>query len=170
MSRAWTFVCLGFTLVLGGCSSSDEATPPTADAAAADSSSPPADATVDSPSRPLFDGAPPRPECDANPGPPCSNVVILLSPVTGAACTFTWTKGTSFDPARANVVLLDASIDGGGQVFVPMGPQDGWTYDDQVDPTQVTLHGTPCTAYGASSTTKVELVMSCAAIPPPPKC
>ena len=78
-----------------------------------------------------------------------------------ASCEFTLEKadgGAPVEPDKANVVFTD---DYNEQSIVPEDPQDGWTYDDPVNPTKIVLHGKSCSALRANVRGQVEVVLGC---------
>jgi hypothetical protein len=58
------------------------------------------------------------------------------------------------DPTRVNVEVNGTTI--------LQDPKDGWTYDDPMMPTAITLHGSACATATGSITAKVSVVLGCA--------
>jgi hypothetical protein len=151
-------------LACAGCSSNDATATPTSDAAVPDDAAAVEDAPAGETGRLAYDGAVPDVSSSCNGS--CKKP-FQLTPAAGTPCTLTWPAGTTFDPAGANVELLDFESDGGGAQIVPMDAANGWTYDDPNTPTKIALHGSACTLLeGAAASVKVEMLPSCPAVPP----
>jgi hypothetical protein len=75
------------------------------------------------------------------------------------SCTFPLSPNAdagTVDPAKVNVTL-----DG---TTVPQSSTNGWSYDDPVDPTAITLNGSACALVKSDSTASVQIVLGCATI------
>jgi hypothetical protein len=74
-------------------------------------------------------------------------------------CDYTLDKsGGPIDPTQVNVVFTDGS---GNQTLLPQDPNNGWTYDDPTDPSEVILHGQSCTEAKGDPNGKIDIVIGC---------
>jgi von Willebrand factor type A domain len=81
-----------------------------------------------------------------------------------ASCTLTLDRpdgGEAINPSLVNVVFFD---DIGDQTVIPEGSMNGWTYDNPMAPTSVTLHGTACTALQQNPDGYATVVLGCETI------
>jgi von Willebrand factor type A domain len=62
------------------------------------------------------------------------------------------------DPTKVNVEI--------GTQTILQDPKNGWTYDNPMHPTEITLHGTACATASNSLTAKVSIVLGCATMGP----
>lgn len=75
-----------------------------------------------------------------------------------ASCELTLDKSSPIDPAKVNVVYVDAA---GAETQVAQDGANGWTYDDDADPSKVILHGASCEQLKASQGGSVSIVIGC---------
>lgn len=75
-----------------------------------------------------------------------------------ASCELALDQSAEIDPAKVNVVYTDGDED---PVQIAQGEPDGWTYDDDENPTQVILHGASCERLKAEPNGKVDIVIGC---------
>ncbi|MBP9114455.1 MAG: VWA domain-containing protein, partial [Polyangiaceae bacterium] len=66
--------------------------------------------------------------------------------------------GGAINPNKVNVVWTDGS---GKETFVPKNAQNGWSYDDDQNPTKVILHGTSCSDATEDLQSSVKVVIGC---------
>jgi len=75
-----------------------------------------------------------------------------------ASCELALDKTSPIDPARVNVVYVDAS---GTATQVAQDPAQGWSYDDPANPSTVRLHGESCRRFQATPGGRVDIVVGC---------
>jgi hypothetical protein len=75
-----------------------------------------------------------------------------------ASCELALDKSSPIDPAKVNVIYVDAA---GTQSQVQQDPAQGWTYDDDADPSTVILHGASCDQLKANQGSRVDIVIGC---------
>jgi hypothetical protein len=80
---------------------------------------------------------------------------------TVTSCELTLDKSGLTDPTLVNVVFTDAY---NVEHVVPEDPKDGWTYDNDADPTKVILNGQSCDAMKNNPRGKVIVVLGCKTI------
>lgn len=73
--------------------------------------------------------------------------------IAQTGCDLSLAPGTSFDPSRARVTIVDIQ---GGLSTVTAGGPDGWSFDDATAPTKVTFAGASCAALASASAIKIE--------------
>jgi hypothetical protein len=84
-----------------------------------------------------------------------------MDEVRGAAkgCEFTLDKsGGAIDPKKVNVVYIDEN---GVEQLVTKDPVNGWTYDNDQDPSKVILVGQACSKFKQKARAKVQIVLGC---------
>jgi hypothetical protein len=77
------------------------------------------------------------------------------------SCEFKLETTGNVDPTRVNVVYTSGA---GKELLVPEDPANGWTYDNENNPTKVILHGSVCDNVKADPKGKVEIVLGCKTI------
>ena len=77
------------------------------------------------------------------------------------SCELVLDRSGIVDPTLVNVVFTDAHAT---EHVVPEDPIDGWTYDDPIAPTKVTLHGQSCQDLKDNPSGDVEVVLGCKTI------
>jgi hypothetical protein len=73
-----------------------------------------------------------------------------------ASCTFPLqaTDAGTIDPGKVNVVLDGNELS--------QDPNNGWTYDNPSNPTEIILHGTACDTMKNSPSSSIQIVLGCA--------
>ena len=78
------------------------------------------------------------------------------------SCEFKLDKsGGTIDPNKVNVVYTSGQ---GQSSVVPENGNDGWTYDDNGNPTKVILHGASCDIVKSDPGGKIDIVLGCKTI------
>ncbi|MDF2692304.1 MAG: hypothetical protein K0S65_687 [Labilithrix sp.] len=74
------------------------------------------------------------------------------------SCELTLSKTSPIDPVKVNVVFADGA---GKESQVAKDDANGWSYDNETDPSKVILNGSACAALKADPSAKVTIVIGC---------
>jgi len=74
------------------------------------------------------------------------------------SCELTLNKTSPIDPSSVNVVYANGA---GQESQIAKDAANGWTYDNEGNPSKVILNGTACTALKADAAAKVTIVIGC---------
>ena len=74
------------------------------------------------------------------------------------SCVLTLNKSAPIDPTRVNVLLTSGV---GVESQIAKDGNNGWSYDDEANPSQVILHGSSCISLKADPAAQVSVVIGC---------
>lgn len=75
-----------------------------------------------------------------------------------ASCEFSFTITQDADLSKTEVTITDAD---GNVTNVPADPENGWSFDDEENPTKVVLNGDACSASNGTVSGRVDVVLGC---------
>lgn len=75
-----------------------------------------------------------------------------------ASCEFSFEKNDNTDLENVTVEITDGA---GNKVEIEQDPDNGWTFDDENNPTKVVLHGDACSASSGAVSGRVDVTIGC---------
>ena len=89
------------------------------------------------------------------------NTIRGLASACEMAVTLVDKDGRPADPNKVNVDFVSVENEENVIKNIPRDPNNGWTYDNDENPTKVILHGSYCDEARANKTQKPRVVMGC---------